>query len=178
MRVAWNKGLTKKDSVSINNMANSRTGNKHWNYSGGVGNRNKYRTVLVNGKYLLEHRLIMESYLGRKLNTNEVVHHKNGNMMDNNISNLELLNNKDHMKKHWKENANYNTQKGKKALNSGQRKDKMFRLYAVGISLDLIKLNIIKINELKKYSEIINKAIIKADKLYFTTCKMCKGEQK
>lgn len=41
--------------------------------------------------YVLEHRLVMEEHLGRFLTENEVIHHKDGNRENNELSNLQLL---------------------------------------------------------------------------------------
>ena len=42
--------------------------------------------------WILEHRLIFQKQLGRRLYPNEEVHHKNGDRKDNRLRNLELWN--------------------------------------------------------------------------------------
>ena len=41
--------------------------------------------------HIREHRLIMEKSLGRFLKKDEIVHHKDGNTLNNNLNNLEVL---------------------------------------------------------------------------------------
>lgn len=53
--------------------------------------------------YVLMHRAIMENYLGRILEDNEVVHHKDHNKKNNSIDNLELLTITTHNELHSKE---------------------------------------------------------------------------
>jgi len=53
--------------------------------------------------YVLLHRIIIENHLKRLLNSNEIVHHKNGDRFDNRIENLEVMNSKEHNKLRSKE---------------------------------------------------------------------------
>ena len=46
------------------------------------------------------HRVIMENYLGRKLEISEIVHHINGNKTDNRIENLQLMTRAEHWALH------------------------------------------------------------------------------
>ena len=50
-----------------------------------------YRLLRINGRRVREHRYVMELHLGRHLLAGEVVHHVDGNKLNNSISNLELL---------------------------------------------------------------------------------------
>lgn len=58
--------------------------------NGSGADRNGYRVCSVNGKQVLEHRIVMERMIGRPLRKDESVHHKNGVRHDNRERNLEL----------------------------------------------------------------------------------------
>jgi len=58
-----------------------------------------YMRININGKRVLQHRHIMEKFIGRKLKKGERIHHNNGNKTDNRIENLQLFSsNAEHMK--------------------------------------------------------------------------------
>lgn len=62
---------------------------------------NQYKlTFTGNRRGRYEHRMIMETYLKRKLSFNEDVHHLNGNKKDNRIENLIVLTKSEHGKYH------------------------------------------------------------------------------
>ena len=53
--------------------------------------------------YVLLHRIIMENYLGRLLEDDEIVHHLDYNKLNNKLSNLELMLSIEHVKLHMKD---------------------------------------------------------------------------
>lgn len=59
-------------------------------FTGRTVNQEGYVSIRVDGKYIYEHRLVMEQQLGRKLLPTETVHHKNGVKDDNRPENLEV----------------------------------------------------------------------------------------
>mgnify|MGYP006921464089 CR=1 FL=1 len=69
---------------------------------------------------VLEHRLVVEKFIGRFLLPNEVVHHKNGNKKDNRIKNLEVfLSNTNHIKHEYKTNIVFRKKMKKNQFKKG-----------------------------------------------------------
>ena len=101
----FNKGKNwKVCSTSCWGKYRSRTifGSKVWNYvdTPQPDPSNGYIARRIFGKKVYVHRLVMEEYLGRKLETHEHVHHINSDRTDNRLENLEVLDAGDHIRLH------------------------------------------------------------------------------
>lgn len=87
------------NSIDYHGKLYQRTGkdNSHWK-GGRMIDKDGYvwtycpgHPSAVHGRYVLEHRQVMECYLGRLLDHKEVVHHKDKNLSNNSLDNLELF---------------------------------------------------------------------------------------
>ena len=77
---------------------NRNYGTDHWNFKGGYIGRNGYRYLSIMGKIIMEHRHVMEQILERPLTKNEVVHHIDGNRLNNAPENLVVMTRQEHDK--------------------------------------------------------------------------------
>ena len=83
-----------------------RSGDQHPDWRGGVTMRKGYRYIYapdhphaINGRYVAEHRLVVEQAIGRYLEPGEAVHHINQDQLDNRLENLQLFSsNADHLR--------------------------------------------------------------------------------
>jgi len=100
---AVKRGLAKR-------YADGRAGDKASNWKGGRRVADGYIYLYVpnhpsatsNKPYVQEHRLVMEDVLGRFLESDEVVHHKDGNRQNNEVDNLEVKSRGRHLHEHFK----------------------------------------------------------------------------
>lgn len=56
-----------------------------------------YKKLTINGRRILEHRYIVEKSIGRKLKPNEIIHHLDGNKLNNSLNNLIITNQNNHI---------------------------------------------------------------------------------
>lgn len=61
-----------------------------------------YRIINIDGKFQREHRLVMERTLGRKLRRDEDVHHLDGDKLNNDPENLQVIAHDEHARMHNK----------------------------------------------------------------------------
>jgi uncharacterized protein (DUF1330 family) len=101
------------------------------NWKGGIHYQFGYRMIkvpdhpYVSNGYVREHRLIMERHLGRYLTPDELVHHIDGDKLNNQIDNLLLTSMEQHRRIH-----NYTTME----YRHGYSDESLRRLYLEGFS--------------------------------------------
>ena len=96
---------------------------KYWDKKGRKGTivKSGYRAVWGFARRKYEHRTIVEQQIGRDLLTEEHVHHKDGNKLNNSIDNLEIISKADHARNHA---IDRNLGKDRKGVPPVNKKDK------------------------------------------------------
>lgn len=107
------RGMKKGDYARFlpNHHLRTMTGKRNPMWQGGMTVTDGYVVVRApghprargEGHYVRKHILVMEKRLGRYLTANEIVHHRDGNRMNNRIGNLQLFaSHAEHMNEHRK----------------------------------------------------------------------------
>ncbi len=100
--------------------------------------KNGYVTVCIGNKKYYKHRLVMEEHLGRKLNSNEEVHHINGIRTDNRIENLELTVKGCHQGHHARKQGLGKNSAEPPNKASAEKRSEILELHKQGLSLSKI----------------------------------------
>ena len=115
-RETWSKNGKAHKGKRLSNETKKKISEAH--FKGGIGHKKKRADGYIcvyfpdhpystDDGYIMEHILVMEAIIGRHLNEDECVHHKNEKRDDNRASNLQLMTNSEHMsyhmKKRWEE---------------------------------------------------------------------------
>lgn len=93
------RGRTKYCSRSCSALAHMGENNSNWS-GGSYINDSGYRRLKRGSSYRYEHRLVVESHLGRALTLKEDVHHKDGNKLNNVLGNLLVVTKSEHALMH------------------------------------------------------------------------------
>lgn len=92
-----------KFNIPRRSNSESKIGSKNPAWKGGIRYSNGYVFIYQSsGKYKKRAVIVVERYLGRKLTSGEIVHHKSEIKNDDQIENLELINNNKHTSLHMK----------------------------------------------------------------------------
>ena len=73
------------------------------NYIGRTKHSSGYIVRTGGKKIQLEHRMLVEQFLGRSLTRHEIVHHVNGDKEDNRLENLRIMSQREHVMLHQRE---------------------------------------------------------------------------
>ena len=103
-RLSGNKGVPRKFSAEWKrNISAARVAHAE-KYAAGVSVKPSGYVEITRGERKGQglHRALMEMRLGRRLSSDEIVHHANGDRSDNRLDNLELMSRSEHTRHHVK----------------------------------------------------------------------------
>lgn len=134
---------------------------KYYDKKGRTGTlgKNGYIAITIYGKRNYMHRVVWEQYYG-DIPNGFIIHHRDGNKLNNSIENLELISNAEHSRLHAKQNMFGKNRIGNSPPNKVD-KDTILKI------IDLRE----KGYKLKEIQKIVNKS-------YPTVQKYAKGERK
>lgn len=107
-QIALNTGRQKVAYCSVSCYRQHRKtkydGQNNPNWKGGIVENRGYRYMRIKrhdvSPYFAEHQAVAEGKIGRPLRSDEVVHHVNGDKLDNRPENLAVMTRSEHMRLH------------------------------------------------------------------------------